>query len=186
MAVTLIRIGGEGFNYGSHHREYLMDSAGDVTSLPGIDECSPGSRAYTVDGKSVYRMDSTGAWVLSSSGGSGGGGGSGTITTPTSDEMAQWMLSVAEDGGYTGTAEEQKNSFAAVLNGMDDGSFPVIMQRGNRDEFPVPGVTNGLYIDTTDNVAYYWNETQNDYIGVIDMPATVTIVGGNAYGDYNT
>ena len=75
MAVTLIRIGGEGFNYGSHHREYLMDSAEDVTSLPGIDECSPGSRAYTVDGKSVYRMDSTGAWVLSSSGGGGGGGG---------------------------------------------------------------------------------------------------------------
>ena len=69
---------------------------------------------------------------------------------------------------------------------MDDGSFPVIMQRGNRDEFPVPGVTNGLYSDTTDNVAYYWNETQNDYIGVIDMPANVTIVGGNAYGDYNT
>lgn len=106
MAVTLIRIGGEGFNYGSHHREYLMDSTEDVTSLPGIDECSPGSKAYTVDGKSVYRMDSTGAWVLSSSGNSGGEGGSGTITTPTSDEMAQWMLSVAEDGGYTGTAEE--------------------------------------------------------------------------------
>lgn len=123
MAVTLIRIGGEGFNYGSHHREYLMDSAEDVTSLPGIDECSPGSKAYTVDGKSVYRMDSTGAWVLSSSGIGGGEGGSGTITTPTSDEMAQWMLSVAEDGGYTGTAEEQKNSFAAVLNGMNDGSL---------------------------------------------------------------
>lgn len=61
MAISVLKVRDK-YN-ASNHKEFLCDTESDVTSLPGLDECAPGSNAFVVAGGSVYMMNHDGKWV---------------------------------------------------------------------------------------------------------------------------
>lgn len=60
MAWTILKIGGEGENYGNRHIEYSIDSEEDVKDLPK--DQAPGCAAYNAELTIIYRTDNNGNW----------------------------------------------------------------------------------------------------------------------------
>lgn len=63
MAISIIKVGGDGYNHGKQHIEFQIDSATDLTSLP---TCAPGSRAILTNKSASYCLSNTGEWTLES------------------------------------------------------------------------------------------------------------------------
>lgn len=64
MAWTLIKLGGDGENYGEGHKEFMLDAAGDIATEPtNAGVIAPGSIAYTADMNNVYQKKSDGTWA---------------------------------------------------------------------------------------------------------------------------
>jgi len=60
MGWTILKIGGDGENFGTRHIEYQIDEESDVQTLP--QDQAPGCVAYTADLTVMYRTDNDGIW----------------------------------------------------------------------------------------------------------------------------
>jgi hypothetical protein len=62
MAYVIIKVGGDGYNHGKMHKEFLIESDADLTDIDTDEECAPGSVAYTADLTFLTIKDVDGNW----------------------------------------------------------------------------------------------------------------------------
>ena len=74
--------------------------------------------------------------------------------------------------GYHNDRVNFEKDFADALNGVNNNKYAIIVKKPSYNDFPAKGVENAIYIDTSENQAYYW---QGDGYYVI--------MGSNSYLD---
>ena len=50
----------------SNHMEFVIDQDSDVSLLPGLDTCAPGSKAVSIESGKAFYMTTFGLWTASS------------------------------------------------------------------------------------------------------------------------
>ena len=107
MSYQLVKAGEDINQQGRNYREYLIDSSADLSSLPTA-KMSEGSKAYTKEYKSVYKLKEDGSWQTvkegneSGSGSGSGSGSSGSSGSATANE--DFIILVKEQ--YNGDSQE--------------------------------------------------------------------------------
>lgn len=99
---------------------------------------------------------------------------------PDADIYAYMLYSVARDSGYEQDESTFISTFGSYFNNSDNGA--IIVQKLSKDEFPQTGIVSGLYIDITEQVAYYWDASQLVYkrVSSVDFEDGTILFGGSA------
>lgn len=83
-----------GFGRQGNYREFLIDSKGDISALPGLDAVAIGSKAFCSESSTYYVLTNAGEWVEIASQKSGGGSSGGD----SSDNGGAYVVEMAVSG----------------------------------------------------------------------------------------
>ena len=81
MAISVLKQRGK--YDAANHRDYVVDEDADFANLPGLDVCSVGSTAYSIDSGKRKMINSAGSWKDMKDTGGGGGGGDDLVDVST-------------------------------------------------------------------------------------------------------
>ena len=70
----------------TNKKDFILDNDADFDSLPGIEQCAPGSTGYSIATGTTKILNHAGQWVTKKDTGGGGGGGCAFGMTDVSEE----------------------------------------------------------------------------------------------------
>lgn len=93
--------------------------------------------------------------------------------------FSDMMYQVAVNNGFVGTKDSFESSFVESLNGSTEAANGIIVQKGSPNDFPEVGVENGIYIDSSTGLIYYW-KNGGYYTVTAEISENTILNGGNA------
>lgn len=85
MSISVLKLR-DHFN-AADRKHYIVDADDDFANLPGLEACSVGSTAYSIDSGKSKIINHAGEWKDYKSSGSGGGGGGDDLTDVSAEGM---------------------------------------------------------------------------------------------------